>query len=55
MEAAEARLSAAMGKGWTIARDSKLADLLGERHRIIANDWKAADGQTLIGASASRA
>jgi hypothetical protein len=45
-------LAAAMEKGWAVAGSladyPELADLLGERHRIIANDWQAADGQALI-------
>ena len=45
-------LSAAMEKGWAVAGSlidyPELADLLGERHRIIANDWQAAADQTLI-------
>lgn len=39
-------LSAAMGASWDVAAAllevDGLADLLGERHRIIANDWQAA-------------
>jgi hypothetical protein len=39
-------LSAAMGASWDVAAAllevEGLADLLGERHRIIANDWQAA-------------
>jgi hypothetical protein len=45
-------LSAAMEKGWAVAGSlvdyPELADLLGERHRIIANDWQAATDQSLI-------
>jgi hypothetical protein len=45
-------LSAAMEKGWAVAGSlveyPELADLLGERHRIIANDWQAAADQSLI-------
>jgi hypothetical protein len=52
MEAGGQWLSAAMEKAWVIAGSlaayPELADLLGERHRIIANDWQAADAQTLI-------
>ena len=33
----------------------RLADLLGERHRIIANDWQAAELCTLIGRLITRA
>lgn len=39
-------------KAWAVAGSlavyPELADLLGERHRIIANDWQAANGQALI-------
>ncbi len=52
MEAGGEWLAAAMKKGWAVAGSlaayPQLADLLGERHRIIANDWQAADGQALI-------
>jgi hypothetical protein len=52
MEAGGEWLSAAMEKGWAVAGSlaayPQLADLLGERHRIIANDWQAADAQALI-------
>ena len=52
MEATGEWLSAAMEKSWgvagALAAYPKLADLLGERHRIIANDWQAASEQTLI-------
>ena len=45
-------LSEAMEKSWgvagSLAEYPELADLLGERHRIIANDWQAASEQTLI-------
>jgi hypothetical protein len=45
-------LSAAMEKSWAVAgalvEYPELADLLGERHRIIANDWQAAADQSLI-------
>ena len=45
-------LAAAMEKGWAVAGSlaeyPELADLLGERHRIIANDWQAASAQSLI-------
>jgi hypothetical protein len=41
-----------MEKAWAVAGSlaayPELADLLGERHRIIANDWQAADEQALI-------
>ena len=52
MEASGEWLSAAMEKGWAVAGSlaayPELADLLGERHRIIANDWQSADEQALI-------
>ncbi len=52
MEAGGRWLSEAMEKSWAVAGSlaeyPKLADLLGERHRIIANDWQAASQQTLI-------
>ncbi|MCE3246243.1 MAG: hypothetical protein K0R41_68 [Geminicoccaceae bacterium] len=52
MEAGGQWLGAAMEKGWAIAGSlaafPEFADLLGERHRIIANDWQAADAQSLI-------
>ena len=52
MEAGGEWLAAAMEKAWGIAGSlaeyPQLADLLGERHRIIANDWQAAASQTLI-------
>jgi hypothetical protein len=38
-----------------LARYPKLADLLGERHRIIANDWQSAELQRLIGRLLGRA
>jgi len=45
-------LSAAMEQSWHIAGAladyAALADLLGERHRIIANDWQSADLQALV-------
>ena len=45
-------LAAAMEKSWgvagALAAYPQLADLLGERHRIIANDWQAAGEQSLI-------
>lgn len=45
-------LSAAMEQAWQVAGAlaaySGLADLLGERHRIIANDWQSAGLQTLV-------
>jgi hypothetical protein len=52
MDAGGRWLAAAMEKGWAVAGSlaayPQLADLLGERHRIIANDWQAAAEQTLI-------
>ncbi len=46
-------LSAAMEQSWQIAgalvQFDDLIDLLGERHRIIANDWQAASMNTLCG------
>ncbi|MEU3447534.1 hypothetical protein AB0H29_09930 [Streptomyces thermolilacinus] len=45
-------LAEAMGQAWEIAGSlaayPALADLLGERHRIIANDWQSAALQSLI-------
>jgi hypothetical protein len=59
MEAGGQWLAAAMEKGWTVAGSliayPALADLLGERHRIIANDWQAAADQTLIARLVRRA
>ncbi len=52
MEQTGAWLANAMEQSWAIAGSlaaySSLADLLGERHRIIVNDWQAAQMQTLI-------
>jgi hypothetical protein len=52
-------LAAAMEQSWGVAaqlvRYPRLADLLGERHRIIANDWRSADLQRLIGRLLARA
>ena len=52
MEAASGWLARAMEQSWGIAGAAAafpaLADLLGERHRIIANDWQAAKLQGLI-------
>lgn len=46
-------LSAAMEQSWAVAgalvEFDDLADLLGERHRIIGNDWQAAGMSTLAG------
>lgn len=45
-------LAAAMEASWALADTlvaiDGLADLLGERHRIIANDWRAADMNRMI-------
>ena len=45
-------MTEAMEKSWQVAgalaEYPVLADLLGERHRIIANDWQSAAEQTLI-------
>jgi hypothetical protein len=45
-------MTEAMEKSWQIAgalaQYPALADLLGVRHRIIANDWQSAGEQTLI-------
>lgn len=46
-------LASAMHASWDIATAltdiDELADLLGDRHRIIANDWQAANMSTLVG------
>lgn len=46
-------LAAAMQASWDVAATlldiEELADLLGDRHRIIANDWQAAHMSTLTG------
>lgn len=59
LEETGAWLSAAMEQAWQVAGGlaayPALADLLGERHRIIANDWQAAGLQALIGRLARRA
>ncbi|MGA5412097.1 hypothetical protein ACPCSC_33195 [Streptomyces lavendulocolor] len=51
-EQSGAWLAEAMGQAWEIAGSltayPALADLLGERHRIIANDWQSAALQSLI-------
>jgi len=47
-----------MEASWQAAgrlRHPGLADLLGERHRIIANDWQAAGLSALVGRLARRA
>ena len=52
-------LAAAMQQSWGVAaqltRYPQLTDLLGERHRIIANDWQSAELQRLIGRLLGRA
>jgi hypothetical protein len=52
-------LSAAMQASWDVAPAlldiPELADVLGERHRIIANDWQAAHMSTLSGRILQRA
>jgi hypothetical protein len=51
-------LSQAMEQAWqmvgALASYPALADLLGERHRIIANDWQAASISSLVGRLVSR-
>ena len=46
-------LAAAMEASWAAAESlldlAELADVLGERHRIIANDWQAAGMSSLVG------
>ncbi len=52
-------LSTAMESAWSVVPQlfgvSALADMLGERHRIIANDWQGASLMRLIGHILSRA
>ena len=52
-------LSSAMEASWAVATAlldiPELADFLGERHRIIANDWQAASMSTLTGRILDRA
>lgn len=52
-------LAAAMGQAWEIAGSLApypvLADLLGERHRIIASDWQAANLNSLCARILERA
>ena len=52
-------LATAMQSSWDIAPllfdIDDLADLLGERHRIIANNWQGASMMTLTGRILSRA
>jgi hypothetical protein len=57
-EATGAWLAGAMQASWDAAarlRHPGLADLLGERHRIIANDWQAAALSALVGRLSRRA
>jgi hypothetical protein len=52
-------LSTAMQASWDLAASfvpmEELADVLGERHRIIANDWQAAAMQSLVARILDRA
>jgi hypothetical protein len=52
-------LSEAMDSSWNVAnklvKNPQLADVLGERHRIIINDWEAANLSILISKLISRA
>jgi hypothetical protein len=52
-------LANAMQASWKLAASmlefDRLADVMGERHRIISNDWLAAHMQSLIGALLARA
>ena len=52
-------LANAMQASWTVAEQllqfPELADVLGERHRIIANDWQNANTATLISHHLDRA
>jgi hypothetical protein len=52
-------LASAMQSSWDVATAlldmPELADFLGERHRIIANDWQAAHMSTLTGRILNRA
>jgi hypothetical protein len=52
-------LSKAMDSSWIVAdklvKNPQLADVLGERHRIIINDWEAANLSILISNLISRA
>jgi hypothetical protein len=58
-EGTGAWLSAAMEQAWAsagaLARFPQLADLLGERHRIVSNDWRAADMNAMAGRAIRRA
>jgi hypothetical protein len=59
LEEGGAWLATAMEQAWAVAaqltRYGQLADLLGERHRIVANDWQSAELQRLIGRLLARA
>lgn len=52
METSGEWLGTAMEQAWQVAgalaEYPELADLLGERHRIISNDWQSADMQKLV-------
>jgi hypothetical protein len=52
-------LANAMAASWQVAASmlqfDELADVMGERHRIISNDWLAAHMQSLIGTLLARA
>jgi len=52
-------LTTAMRSAWTVApvlfEVDELADVLGERHRIITNNWQGASMVTLVGRILSRA
>jgi hypothetical protein len=57
--AAREWLANAMAASWQVAASmlqfDELADVMGERHRIISNDWLAAHMQSLIGTLLTRA
>lgn len=59
LEEGGAWLASAMEQAWAVAaqltRYPQLADLLGERHRIVVNDWQSAELQMLIGRLLARA
>jgi hypothetical protein len=59
LEEGGAWLATAMEQAWAVAaqltRYGQLADLLGDRHRIVANDWQSAELQRLIGRLLARA
>ena len=59
LEEGGAWLVSAMEQAWAVAaqltRYPELADLLGERHRIVANDWQSAELQRLIARLLGRA